>query len=140
MGLTTEIVGVDNYSDWPVEVEELPRLRLWTWISTWMRLSVSARFSLASLSVPGMEKNITRLQEKGCLLSPLILRVYLISGIICLRWGKQRAKKRLARMPVSQILYIIEQVTEFGMKIEERPSLYWEWWPSEVFTPGGTIG
>src|SRR5699024_11072822 len=65
MGLTQNLVGVDNYSTWPKEVEELPRLGSDQDIDMDKVEMLHPDLVVASLTVPGMEKNIERLKERN---------------------------------------------------------------------------
>src|SRR5690625_5367085 len=65
MGLTQNLVGVDNYSTWPKEVEELPRLGSDQDIDMDKVEKLHPDLVVASLTVPGMEKNIESLIECG---------------------------------------------------------------------------
>lgn len=63
LGLGENIVGVDDYSDWPEAVHRLPRLGPDLQIDMDQLKSLQPDWVLASLSVPGMEKNIEALQQ-----------------------------------------------------------------------------
>src|SRR5699024_8270664 len=64
MGLTSHIIGVDNYSDWPDEINKLPRLGPDLDINMDKVETLQPDLVVASLTVPGMEKNIQRLEER----------------------------------------------------------------------------
>ncbi|PWK15933.1 ABC transporter substrate-binding protein [Tumebacillus permanentifrigoris] len=66
LGLMDRVVGVDDYSDWPVEkVRDLPKLGPDLNIDMDKLVALQPDLVIASLSVPGMEKNIDRLQALG---------------------------------------------------------------------------
>ncbi len=91
---------------------------------------------LASLSVPGMEKNIEQLQKRH--IPHIILNPNSFHQIAddietvgealgCPKLGQERAKN------------FRDEVRGFKKEAKRRsqkPSLYWEWWPKPVFTPG----
>lgn len=137
LDLTHLLVGVDNYSDYPVQVEELPKLGPDLSIDMEKVADLAPDLVLASLSVPGMEKNIERLQEYGLpyiILNPNSL--YEISEDIR-RVGKELGVQKLADRKANQFLEEIETYRRKAEKIENKPTLYWEWWPKPIFTPGG---
>src|SRR6478752_2697965 len=64
LGLTSSLIAVDNYSDWPEEVSSLPRLGSDLNIDLDMVEALKPDLVLASLSVPGMERNIEELEKR----------------------------------------------------------------------------
>ena len=64
LGLTSSLIGVDNYSDWPVEIKTLPRLGSDMDIDMDKVEQLQPDLVLASLSVPGMERNIKELEKR----------------------------------------------------------------------------
>src|SRR5690606_14154443 len=65
LGLKDRIVGVDDYSDWPKEVNRLPKCGPDLDIDIDKVKSLRPDLVIASLSVPGMEKNIEGLKREG---------------------------------------------------------------------------
>ena len=64
LGLTSSLIAVDNYSDWPEEVSSLPRLGSDLNIDMDKVEELQPDLVLASLSVPGMERNIEELEKR----------------------------------------------------------------------------
>lgn len=58
LGLTDQLVGVDDYSDWPSTVKDLPQLGPDLSINMDALEALQPDLVLASLSVPGMEKTL----------------------------------------------------------------------------------
>lgn len=137
MGLTSNIVGVDNYSDWPVEINGLPRLGSDLNIDISAVEALQPDLVLASLTVPGMEKNIAGLKERGLPFITLNPKSLSDIGDNMLEVGNATGQDVIAQAAYRKYYTLLEQYAEFGRKIEERPLLYWEWWPKPVFTPGG---
>lgn len=137
MGLTSNIVGVDNYSDWPVEINGLPRLGSDLNIDISAVEALQPDLVLASLTVPGMEKNIAGLKERGLPFITLNPKSLSDIGDNMLEVGNATGQDVIAQAACRKYYTLLEQYAEFGRKIEERPLLYWEWWPKPVFTPGG---
>jgi iron complex transport system substrate-binding protein len=137
MGLARNIVGVDNYSDWPEEVNMLPRLGPDLDINMDAVEALKPDLIVASLSVPGMEKNISRLEERGLpfiILNPNSLEEI---GEDLLAVGEATGQEILANKAYLKYKGFLEKFSMLSVKVQEKPSLYWEWWPKPVFTPGG---
>lgn len=137
LGKTDFLVGVDNFSDWPEEINQLPRVGPDLSIDMDKVAALNPDLVLASLSVPGMEKNIDALDEKGLpyiILNPNTLAEIEVDirevaeALNCTELGVTRSRK------------FHDEIEQFRMKattIKEKPTLYWEWWPKPIFTPGG---
>ncbi|GHI01195.1 cobalamin-binding protein [Neobacillus kokaensis] len=136
MGLTSYIVGVDNYSDWPVEINGLPRIGSDLDIDITAVEALQPDLVLASLSVPGMEKNIAGLKERGLPFITLNPKSLSEIGDNMLEVGNATGQEVIAHAAHRKYFTLLEKYAEIGRMIEERPLLYWEWWPKPVFTPG----
>lgn len=136
LGLSHWLVGVDDFSDWPASISDLPKLGPDLSINMDHVEQLQPDLVLASLSVPGMEKNVEALQNRGIphiVLDPQSLKDIeqdLIKTAQVLRVperGMQAARVFRSRL---------ERVKEHSKMVDKRPSLYWEWWPKPIFTPG----
>lgn len=137
LGKTDLLVGVDDFSDWPASVLDLPKLGPDLSIDMDKVAALQPDLVLASLSVPGMEKNIKALDEKELsyiILNPNSLEEIekdikkVAAHIDCKSLGENKAK------------VFSDEVKAFREKAAshtDKPTLYWEWWPKPVFTPGG---
>ncbi|MFC4618372.1 cobalamin-binding protein [Camelliibacillus cellulosilyticus] len=136
LGANSQLVGIDNYSDWPAEVRELPRLGPDLDIDMTKVEALKPDLVLASLSVPGMEKNVDDLKQSG--LPYVVLNPQSLADIAddLLTLGDLMNKKEQASQVVDRYHRIIDDYRERSLAIEEKPKLYWEWWPKPVFTPG----
>lgn len=130
------LVGVDDYSDWPASIASLPKLGPDLSINIDLVEELQPDLVLASLSVPGMEKNVEALVERGIphiVLNPQSLTdieedlIKTAEALNQLDRGKQAAKEFRERL---------DAVKQQGLKINKKPYLYWEWWPKPIFTPG----
>ncbi|WP_226576646.1 cobalamin-binding protein [Halobacillus litoralis] len=131
------LVGVDNYSDYPKEVADLPKLGPDLSIDMEQVEQLKPDLVLASLSVPGMEKNIEALERKNLpyiILNPNSL--YEIYEDIH-RVGRELGVTETAQKKAKDFIDEIESYKQRGKKDGRIPTLYWEWWPKPVFTPGG---
>jgi iron complex transport system substrate-binding protein len=138
LGLTHLLVGVDDFSDWPVDIAELPKLGPDLSINMDLVQQLKPDLVLASLSVPGMERNVEELVKRGIphiVLNPQSLvdiekdLVRTAAAIGEIQRGIEAAKLFRAR---------IDSVKQQSLTVNDRPKLYWEWWPKPIFTPGKT--
>ncbi|MFC7394286.1 cobalamin-binding protein [Scopulibacillus cellulosilyticus] len=137
LNLMPQVIGVDNYSDWPQEVENLPRLGPDLSIDMDMVERLKPDLVVASLSVPGMEKNIEELKDRNLpyvVLNPNSLKE-IADNLITL--GELTNRKSLAEQLVNDYDKTIHTYQALADTVTEPPSIYWEWWPKPVFTPGG---
>lgn len=128
------LVGIDDYSDWPQQITNLPRLGPDLSIRMDELEALKPDLVLASLSVPGMEKNVEELVKRNIphlILNPQSLEEI---GEDLLAVGKACG---INAEPVhQQYQSAIEEIINRSRQAEVHPSLYWEWWPKPVFTPG----
>lgn len=136
LGQTDMLVGVDNYSDYPVQVKQLPKLGPDLSIDMEKVANLKPDLVLASLSVPGMEKNIEGLKETG--LPYIILNanhLYEIADDIR-KIAEAIGIEEEGNKKADEFLKEIEGFRKKAQRIDHKPSLYWEWWPKPIFTPG----
>ncbi|MGZ4134253.1 MAG: ABC transporter substrate-binding protein [Tumebacillaceae bacterium] len=137
LDLMAFVVGVDDYSDWPAEkVKDLPKLGPDLNIDMDKLQALQPDLVIASLSVPGMEKNVERLEALG--IRTLVLNPKSIEdiyadirtlGVAC--HVQERADALVAQLQA--------KVADIQARVQQRthtPKLYWEWWPRPIFTPG----
>jgi iron complex transport system substrate-binding protein len=136
LGSLSMLVGIDDFSDWPSSVHSLPRLGPDLSIRMDELESLNPDLVLASLSVPGMEKNIEELKNRG--IPHIILNPQNFQDIaddlikVGAAIGQADRGKKVSRAFLEQ-LEVYKTISSY---IVEPPSLYWEWWPKPVFTPG----
>lgn len=136
LGKTDELVGRDNFSDWPAGILDLPKVGPDLSINMDKVETLNPDIVLASLSVPGMEKNIEALDEKG--LPYIILNPNSLDEIAddIEKVGIVLGEKQLG---LDKAKIFRDEITAYRQQAnmrEYKPSLYWEWWPKPVFTPG----
>lgn len=136
LGFADQLVGIDDYSDWPEKVTHLPRVGPDISIDMDKVEALKPDLVLASLSVPGMEKNIEELKKRQL--------PYVVSGPDTLADVRKdllffgEATDTLKR--AEQLVAAFDQFIAFYKEKAKQctpTSLYWEWWPKPVFTPGG---
>jgi len=137
LGLTKVLVGVDNYSDWPASIQHLPKVGPDLSIDMDKVEDMKPDLVLASLSVPGMEKNINALDERKIpyiILNPNSLQE-IAKDIQTV--GEALGFSDLGEEKAKQFLGDIEGIRNKFQSNEKKTKLYWEWWPKPIFTPGG---
>ena len=134
LGAENMLVGIDDYSDWPKEITHLPRLGPDLSIRMDELEKLEPDLVLASLSVPGMEKNVEELKKRN--IPHMILNPQSLDDIgrDLLAVGEACGVDALSAH--SAYLIAIDEIKSRSANAESRPSLYWEWWPKPIFTPG----
>ncbi len=136
LGRTDLLVGVDDFSDWPQSISELPKVGPDLSIDMDKVAALEPDLVLASLSVPGMEKNVEGLEEYQLpylILNPNSLHdIAEDIGIV----GHAIGESQLGMKKKAAFLDEIDLLRHKGEADADRPKLYWEWWPKPVFTPG----
>ena len=136
LGLMDLVVGVDDDSDWPSEVNDLPKVGRDLSVDMDAVERLNPDLVLASLSVPGMEKNIEGLKEKNLpyvILDPNSLEEI---GQDILTVGKLTGHEEKAKQVYTDYVEKIESYRKIASTIPKRKRIYWEWWPKPIFTPG----
>lgn len=136
LGLTDLLVGVDDFSDWPKAVNSLPRLGPDLSINLDLVEELKPDLVLASLSVPGMEKNIEGLEARN--IPHIILNPQSLADIEndLILTANALNMPELGQEAASRFKSRLEAIKLKGSNDGWRPKLYWEWWPKPVFTPG----
>ncbi|MDQ0270862.1 cobalamin-binding protein [Cytobacillus purgationiresistens] len=136
LGLTDMLVAVDDYSDWPEAINTLPRLGPDLSIDLDKLEDVYPDLVLASLSVPGMEKNIAGLEERN--IPYLILDPQGLEDIEkdLLSVAQALGEPEVGEKAANEFRKKIQLMQGVAKNIQSQPSIYWEWWPKPVFTPG----
>lgn len=129
LDLTTHLVGVDDFSDWPSSILELPRLGPDLSIRMDDVESLKPDLVLASLSVPGMEKNVEELKKRG--IPHVVYNPNSLSDIKdnLIDLGKRTNKEAKAAKVVEKFEMILQEYTQKAQEVS-KPRLYWEWWPN----------
>lgn len=136
LGLSEQLVGIDDFSDWPLSIQHLPKLGPDLSIDMDALEQLKPDLVLASLSVPGMEKNVEELQRRK--IPHIVFNANSLDEIIedLLVLGKACDKEELATSIAIEYKEFIEKMREIAATIPQKPRYYWEWWPNPIFTPG----
>jgi len=136
LGLGKRVVGVDDWSDFPREVKTLPKVGPDLKIDMARVAALGPDLILASLSVPGMERNLPGLERLGVpfvVLEPKSLDdVFEDIETISAATGVSESGRRL----IADLQARIEAVRARACEAIGRPTLYWEWWPKPLISPG----
>ena len=133
LGLGQWIVGVDDHSDFPSDVvAALPRIGPDQEIDVDRVAALDPDLVITSLTIPGHELCVERLQQRG--LPTLVLEPTRLAHIprdvrtIGRALGVPDRGEHLARE--------LEAAFQPAGDHEERPSILVEWWPKPVIVPG----
>jgi iron complex transport system substrate-binding protein len=136
LGLGAQVVGVDDWSDFPREVKTLSKVGPDLKIDMAKVAALEPDLVLASLSVPGMERNLPGLERLG--LPFLVLEPRSLDDVfkdieeISAATGVSEAGRRL----IAELHTRIDAVRARAHEAIDRPRLYWEWWPKPLISPG----
>jgi iron complex transport system substrate-binding protein len=132
LGVGKSVIGVDSYSDYPPVVKNLPRVGPDLRVSIEKISALKPDLVVASLTVPGMERNIEGLKEANLpfiVLNPTSIEETL-KDILLL--GKITETVAKAQGLVDEIKYTINSIKSKAQKAQYMPKLYWEWWPQPL--------
>jgi iron complex transport system substrate-binding protein len=129
------LVGVDDYSDEPPWVTRLPRVGRDLDVDVERVAALRPDLVLASLSVPGMERVVERLRERGL---PLV--VIPSSGLAGVFDGIRAVGELLdADAGAADVAgRLRERIAAVSDRVRSLPPVrtYWEWWPRPPITAG----
>ncbi|RXJ01842.1 cobalamin-binding protein [Anaerobacillus alkaliphilus] len=137
LGLTDQIVAVDDFSNWPEEINQLPRLGPDLNIDMDKLELLAPDIVLASLSVPGMERNVEQLVARN--IPHIVLNPNSLEDIYedLLLVGEKTNITTEAKKRAEEFKNEIDLLRAKN-KQANKGSIYWEWWPKPIFTPGKT--
>jgi iron complex transport system substrate-binding protein len=135
LGLGPSVVGVDDWSDWPEEVKDLPRVGGDLNADLDKVQALRPDLVLASLSVPGMERNIEGLRERN--LPHLVLDPRSLDEVLAdfLTVGQACGVRPRAEQIVADAHERIEAVRH-RRSARRVVRIYWEWWPKPLIAAG----
>lgn len=138
LGMLDHLIAVDDHSDWPPSVCKLPRVGPDLNIDMKKVEAMKPDLVLASLSVPGMERNVQELEKRN--IPHIVFAPNSLDDIAedLLRLGETLNKKKAAQAIVRRYRSLIDKYRQLAANIKHPARLYWEWWPKPIFTPGKT--
>lgn len=137
LGMENTLIAVDDYSNWPESIKGLPRVGPDLTIDMDKVEGLQPDLVIASLSVPGMEKNIYELSKRN--IPHIVLNPNSLEEIACdiEMVGEALGFPELGRERAARFREEIQRCRMATNDVQENFSIYWEWWPKPVFTPGG---
>lgn len=138
LGLIDQVIAIDDFSDWPSEhVKNIQKVGPDLNIDMETVAALAPDLVVASLSVPGMEKNIEKLELMR--LPYVILNAKSMDEIFL----DIRTVARLTNTETrgeKVISDLQDRLQTLAKRVKNRPStpsLYWEWWPRPYISPAG---
>lgn len=136
LGCFERVIACEDSSDFPVEVEQLERLGPDLGPDLDRIAALAPDLVISSLSVPGMERNVTGLRARG--IPQLVLAPRSLADVLAELelLGEHLGVQARAREVCEDMR---RQITELRAQAAERPTparVYLEWWPRPMFTPG----
>lgn len=139
LGLCDCLVGVDNYSDCPADkLSGAMRLGPDLHIDIEKTAQLKPDLVICSLSVPGMEKVVEGVAQANLpyiVLSPHSIEDIFHDFTILETALHGYVPKADVELQIASLRARVERIRERTEGLEERPKLYWEWWPKPVFSP-----
>ncbi|WP_273130423.1 cobalamin-binding protein [Bacillus weihaiensis] len=136
LGLSEHLIALDDFSDWPNDLNHLPRVGPDLSINMDLVEAYQPDLVLASLSVPGMEKNITELEKRN--IPHVVFNPQSLQDIAedLLTLGKLTNHEERSKKVVEEFLSFIHTYKKISLSIKNKKTVYFEWWPNPIFTPG----
>jgi iron complex transport system substrate-binding protein len=138
LGLKDYLVALDDFSNWPDDLSHLPRLGPDLSINMNLLETYEPDLVLASLSVPGMEKNIQELKDRN--IPHIVFNPQSFQDIAenLDTLGKATGKEKEAALAIENYLSFLDKYRAIAATIKKPKTVYFEWWPNPIFTPGQT--
>ncbi|WP_226669446.1 cobalamin-binding protein [Metabacillus litoralis] len=136
LGLKDDLVALDDFSDWPLDLNHLPRLGPDLSINMDLLESYQPDLVLASLSVPGMEKNVVELEARK--IPHIVFNPQSFQDIAnnLETLGKATGKEVETREVLKKYNHTLNTYRSISANIQQPTTVYFEWWPNPIFTPG----
>lgn len=136
LGFSESLVGLDRSSDWPPQIRGLPRVGPDLEVDVERVAELRPDLVFSSLSVPGMEQNLARLDSAGI---PQVVvdarsleQVY--SSILLV--GRVLGVAESAHRLIAELRARLAAVEARAALLPRRPKVFLEWWPRPVIVPG----
>jgi iron complex transport system substrate-binding protein len=136
LGLTHLLVAVDDFSDWPIAINDLPKIGPDLSINMELVEKLGPDLVLASLSVPGMERNVEELVKRG--IPHIVLNPQSLDDIESdlLLVAETLGVPEKGKIASNHFRNRLDLIIQKSSTVKSKPTLYWEWWPKPIFTPG----
>jgi iron complex transport system substrate-binding protein len=139
LGCFDRVIACEDSSDFPPEVAARERLGpdLGPDLDRIAELSAAAgALVVSSLSVPGMERNVTGLRARG--VAQLVLAPRSIADVLAEleRLGRALGAERRAAVVIAEMREQIASLQRAAATARRPLRVYLEWWPRPMFSPG----
>ncbi|RDI96302.1 cobalamin-binding protein [Meiothermus sp. QL-1] len=136
LGLLDRLVGVDDNSDFPPEVARLPRVGPDLQVDLDKVEALRPDLVLASLSVPGMERVVEGLVQRG--IPHLVLDPQSLEGVYedILQVARALGVEARGRQVVEAMQERIHRARALLPAWERPPRVMVEWWPKPMIAAG----
>lgn len=136
LGLKDNLVALDDFSDWPEELCQLPRLGPDLSINMDLLETYKPDLVLASLSVPGMEKNVEALKKRN--IPHIVFDPQTFQDIAenLQTLGDIIGKRKETTLAIETFNNTLDTYRNIAATIHQPKTVYFEWWPNPIFTPG----
>ncbi len=134
LGAFDRVVACEDSSDWPPEVQDCERLGPDLGPDLDRVAALAPDLALSSLSVPGMERNVTGLRVRG--VRQRVLAPRSIDDVLAelRRVGEDLGLAERAAEVIAQMQGEREALR--AARPERPVGVYLEWWPRPMFSPG----
>jgi iron complex transport system substrate-binding protein len=140
LGCFDRVIACEDSSDYPPQVTQLERLGPDLGPDLDRIAALAPDLVVSSLSVPGMERNVTGLRARG--IPQLVLAPRSIADVLAELEVLGRAlgvEQRAAQVVADMRTQIAELERDANGAMRHEPArVYLEWWPRPMFTPGST--
>jgi iron complex transport system substrate-binding protein len=136
LGLQENLVALDDFSNWPENLSHLPRLGPDLSINIDLLETYHPDLVLASLSVPGMEKNVEELKKRN--IPHIVFDPQSFQDIAdnLKTLGAAVGKVKETAHVIESYQSTLDIYKEIAATIQAPKTVYFEWWPNPIFTPG----
>ena len=136
LGLGPQVVGVDEYSDFPLAARGLPKIGTDLTVDIEAVRALKPDLVVASLSVPGMEANVQAIREAG--FRHIVLETERFTDFLADLWeiGAACGVEDEATRLVDEYNTRIKTILDHAPALPEAPRIYFELWPTPYISPG----
>lgn len=136
IGAGDQVVAVEKWTDYPPEAARLPQVGTEMDVDMEAVEALEPDLVLASLSVPGMEKNVQALEERG--LPHMVLDPRGIEDIYAdiVTVGEAVGREEEALSLVRAMRAEISELKGINAGRRRAARIYVEWWPKPAISPG----
>ena len=129
-----QLVGLDRSSDWPPEIQSLPRVGPDLTVDVEAVAALRPDLVFSSLTVPGMEKNLENLDRAG--IPHVVLDSQSLEAVYqsILQAGRVLGRAGVAQTVIGTMRSQLAAIEADLLPV--RPRVFLEWWPRPVIVPG----